>query len=391
MKINYKSDFDFILRLKDCRGQDLSFPSYDWIAKFYTNNKINAYTASSIGGECTNCFNDNGRIHVVVNNHRMGQGVLCVEFTAMIPNGVYPDGDERIVVPAPLDIELVSKAGECHCGAEVEAILPYIKGDKGDAFTYSDFTAEQKMELIAPIKNSIDGVINSKQDALIDSADITLAGTQLKLTEAAKYEAFDRQWEAIGGTVVKSGATYEINDGTGTFADAVKAMSYYSEQPRANLHKLCFGKSLSLLPTILIPNVSLCDFSNAFQSTYGLKKIRLQSTLPGGKIGVGNAFAMFNSSYVEEVDGILDISKADNVGSMFFYAGRMREVRLYGLKDNLSMERSQNISLASIQYAVDNAANTNAITITLHPDAYARITDELFALAAERQITLATT
>lgn len=37
------------------------------------------------------------------------------------------------------------------------------------------------------------------------------------------------------------------------------------------------------------------------------------------------------------------------------------------------------------------AANTKAITLTLHPDAYARVTDEIFALAAEKNITIAST
>lgn len=49
------------------------------------------------------------------------------------------------------------------------------------------------------------------------------------------------------------------------------------------------------------------------------------------------------------------------------------------------------LSLESIQYMVDNAANTTAITITLHADAYARLTDELIAQAAQRQITFAST
>ena len=35
-KVNYKSDFDAILRIKDCSGEDLEWPTFDWYAKLYT-------------------------------------------------------------------------------------------------------------------------------------------------------------------------------------------------------------------------------------------------------------------------------------------------------------------------------------------------------------------
>lgn len=108
-RINYKSDFDFTLRLKDCEGNVVPFPDYDWMARFYTDdNKANAYVASCIGGECRNCFNDGGgQIHVVCDAHRLSAGKLKVEFHAQLPDEIYPDGRQLVVTPAPLDIELV--------------------------------------------------------------------------------------------------------------------------------------------------------------------------------------------------------------------------------------------------------------------------------------------
>lgn len=114
MKRNYKSDFDFFLRLKDCEGNVVPFPDYDWLARFYTDdNKANVYVASCIGGECKNCFNDGGQIHVVCNAHRLSAGKLKVEFHAQLPDDIYPDGRQLVVTPAPLDIELVRGAGDC--------------------------------------------------------------------------------------------------------------------------------------------------------------------------------------------------------------------------------------------------------------------------------------
>ena len=130
-KINYKSDFDFILRLHDCNGQDVGFPDYDWKAKFWTTIKANAVTASCTGGKCVNCYDDNGQIHVVCNSHNLGVGVLQMEFTAELPNDVYPDGAERVVVPVPVKIELVRAAAPCPSSIEIELMLPFIKGETG--------------------------------------------------------------------------------------------------------------------------------------------------------------------------------------------------------------------------------------------------------------------
>ena len=162
MKRNYKDDFDFIMRLYsamvDSSGKEvadsrreLGWPDYDWVATFYTSgytsSKANAYVASCIGGECVNCYNDNGQIHIVVNNHHMGTGRLIVEFRAELPRDIYPDGYQRNVIPEPLDIELIVGKVDLPSEMEVELLLPYIKGD---AFTYADFTPEQIADLKRP-------------------------------------------------------------------------------------------------------------------------------------------------------------------------------------------------------------------------------------------------
>jgi hypothetical protein len=151
-KINYRSDFDFILHLRTANGQEAGWPDYDWRARIYTSQKVNAVIVSNIGGELTNCFNDNGSIHAVINNHRLTPGVLHIEFEALIPNGLYPDGDEKVVVPEDLDIELVRQSSDCPTDIEITLILPYIKGDK---LTYADLSEDDKADLRAPIKKEV--------------------------------------------------------------------------------------------------------------------------------------------------------------------------------------------------------------------------------------------
>lgn len=141
MKKNYKSDFDIILTLKTCvrhedgtcSKRDVGWPEHDWVATFRTENGLREYVASRKGDTFVNCFNDNGRIHVVFNNHRLGKGVLRVDFHSEIPNAIYPDGIQDLYEPQPLDIELVDGPGDCAGAAKVEVLLPYIKGDKGES------------------------------------------------------------------------------------------------------------------------------------------------------------------------------------------------------------------------------------------------------------------
>ena len=106
-KINYKSDFDFILKLKDGAGHDLGFPDYGWEATFWTSSKASPFKASCFGGVCKNCYDDEGQIHIVADNHNLGIGTLKVEFRAELPREIYPDDYQRNVMPEPLGIELI--------------------------------------------------------------------------------------------------------------------------------------------------------------------------------------------------------------------------------------------------------------------------------------------
>ena len=69
---------------------------------------------------------------------------------------------------------------------------------------------------------------------------------------------------------------------------------------------------------------------------------------------------------------------------------KLRNVEIKKLKVNVQFPDSPNLSLESTTYMVENAANTAPITITLHPDAYARLTDEIITAATAKQINFAT-
>ena len=171
--INYKSDFDFIPKLKDRNGKEVRFPDCDWEAVLWVSNKANNYKVSRKGEQYTNCFvEENGDVHFVVNGHHLGIGVLKWDLHVALPNEIYPDGLQHLCWPESLDIELVAGAGDCPTTAELEAMLPYIKGEP---FTYDDFTPEQIAELQKPATDA--------------AASVSELETNIQETEALRKDA----------------------------------------------------------------------------------------------------------------------------------------------------------------------------------------------------------
>lgn len=69
----------------------------------------------------------------------------------------------------------------------------------------------------------------------------------------------------------------------------------------------------------------------------------------------------------------------------------LETVWLKQVYDSVDFQYSPKLRLECVKYLIENANNPKAMTLTLHPTAYARVTDELFALAAEKNITIAST
>lgn len=166
-RINYKSDFDFILSVRAANAQgevvDVGFPTYDFIGTLYTRG-LRKFSFSQKDGVQTNCFNDNGKLHVVANAHNLYSGILRIDFQADIPNTIYPDGLKLTVTDCPIGIELVNGCSDEISDVEAAIIAPYIKGEKGDKGDKGD-KGEQGVQGIQGIQG-IQGEKGDKGDAL---------------------------------------------------------------------------------------------------------------------------------------------------------------------------------------------------------------------------------
>lgn len=220
-KINYKSDFDFIANLKalgaDGTEVEIGFPSYDFEAVLTTDcsgyNKH--YVASQKNGVTTNCFNDNGKLHIVCDNHKLSVGELKLTFNTYLPNNIYPDGSQKVVADYDMNIELVVENTDVN-SAEVDVLLPFfydsayrqavIAGYKGTQEEYFALASQlpNAVETANKVQASADSLANSAEQ--IGDAIETLGATTEAIEQGANVIKDNADTLQESATIVKTSA-----------------------------------------------------------------------------------------------------------------------------------------------------------------------------------------
>lgn len=240
------------------------------------------------------------------------------------------------------------------------------------------------------IKEYVQPDLTAKQDKLINSADITVGeDDKLTVTDLAKKKVFIDTWN----TACTSYGSY--NEKTGYFE--LNGLTDISYEQALDINRqseiysdsnVCGGYSSRTLYPIRSSATAWVQLNfNAKFVASALEVIRF-STSPKLHTSAASMFA--NCEKLRVIQGVLTLASQSNVAGMFRVCPELRELQLKSLQTSISFSDSPLLSLDSISYMVTNAANTSPITITLHPDAYARLTDELIAQATEKQITFAT-
>ena len=97
----------------------------------------------------------------------------------------------------------------------------------------------------------------------------------------------------------------------------------------------------------------------------------------------GDVATMFDfCSSLKRIVGVMNMRDAIGMNSMLQRCPELLSVKIKGLKNSIDIKNSPNFSKESVIYMLENAAPTSAITITLHPDAYARLADDAGIVAA---------
>ena len=99
-----------------------------------------------------------------------------------------------------------------------------------------------------------------------------------------------------------------------------------------------------------------------FHSCPILRKVKL--SLDGGLID--NCTWMFNdNSLLEEVEGVIDLSRCTSTDRFANNCSSLREIRIKGLSSDIALYWSTNLSLESVRYLVTNAKRVSGKTIYL--------------------------
>lgn len=112
--------------------------------------------------------------------------------------------------------------------------------------------------------------------------------------------------------------------------------------------------------------------------------------------------AFLGAKNLSKIIGVIYLSQIKSASSInnnpFAQCLALKDVKISGLSINIYLGDSPLLTQESISYLVDNAANTSAITVQIHPDVYAKLTDstntDWYAVntaAQDKQISFATT
>lgn len=87
-------------------------------------------------------------------------------------------------------------------------------------------------------------------------------------------------------------------------------------------------------------------------------------------LGTGDALTKVDNAFngcsrLRRINGTLDFSKLASTGNIFFGCEALEEVRIKGLKADLSLQQSANLSTESVKYLVENLQQVTGKSITL--------------------------
>ena len=239
------------------------------------------------------------------------------------------------------------------------------------------------------VDNKVDKVelnkaLTAKQDKLVNSDDVTI-GTDSKLavTDLAKREVFDDLWiKAAGsnGTVdhthTESGVNkpYYLNEVWMTYDEAIVVYNEYYADILSLQSRDIFGvtnfpppvsSSSSIFANFRASNAKVINVGNGF---------------------LVNAFTgwLSNAPKLTKIIGNINLTywHTSIQSNSYLIAPLLTDVSFSYLHNDFDISSLKSISLSSMQYMVNNSTATSSITVTVHPDVYAKLTGDTTNAAA---------
>lgn len=401
-KENYRSDLDFILPYPMwTEGEDgkpvmtdIGWPDFDWEVRLWTWNRSNAVVVSRHGDTLVNCFNDGGRIHVVLDNHNLGAGKLMADYHSMLPDAIYPDGIRDLFAPMELSIELVAGAGDCPTEVEVEAVLPVIKGK--DAYAYA-------------VEHGYEGTEAEFGQSLAEMPNIFAVDPAGEF-ETPELPGYRRLFVDMWNTACKYNKTVygKYNEATGFFelngitdigyAEALCIYNAYISD-EASFDLKC-RTNIPHYPWYRMPNIDGQRFTNTNLEI--IKEYQISTAQPYG-CRIANTHTLREITTLWATDaGVVDIDSRNleyisftnqNFVSTTFKTFRIRnapKIRLDAMRNIVRYVRNSTVHIHADVYAKLTGDTSNAAAAALTPDELEQW-QQVMVDAAGKNITFATT
>lgn len=270
-----------------------------------------------------------------------------------------------------------------------EGLVPQIAG-KG--LSTNDYTDADKTKLDAlPIKAELDTSLASKQPAITASDDIAPLGSdKLALTDKAKMAELIATAKAAGATYNNSTHYFELNGLTDITAKQMRNILEWGTYERfINVCDCDMATVTNNIPRLrtTIPSVSFPSWRGKSYPLLtwmpqGLEIIKLfVSGNSDSIINLDNDLGLYDAPTLRCILDILRPTRSIRIGSPL-YPTALSTLYIKDLKFSIDLARLSALSLSSLQYLVTNSANTDVITVTVHPDVYAKLTGDTSNAAA---------
>lgn len=248
-----------------------------------------------------------------------------------------------------------------------------------------------------PTSQTVVDWLDKKQKTLAATTDVVIESETnttdgLYLTDKAKMLLFIDQWNAawkVSGTVYgkydpenapDAEHPFMGNEIWMTYEEAILVMEYSSGFSVCQIISLINIPIKTLLPIPL-------DYYNTYvdiMSMNELRAIRFIDASAKGYVKVISQQPWFisNCSNLTKIEGTFNISNMDASSCARFLRGsvNIKEFRASGLNKHLDLKTNSKLSLATMQYLVDNASTAitaeSPVVVTVHADVFAKLTGD---------------
>ena len=268
---------------------------------------------------------------------------------------------------------------------EVEKFLAGVT----DSETLTGLLTALKTELQASINGKVDKVtgkgLSANDYTNEDKAKLTALPTSTQLTEKideAKLALFIDLWlRCYDCQYDPTKATpFSCNGVELTYQEALDVYN----APRIAYPYFTGANQLAVSAKTLILSSKYAPGSSAnlryafYNGAYTVIRISSDADI----LWVSNSGRAFG--YCQQLEKILGEMRLETTTSneIFFKCVKLQEVKINHLSLDISFHHSPLLSLASLTYLVTYAANTSTITVTVHPDVYAKLTGDTTNAAA---------